>query len=241
MEFRYSENANFEDFASGRVLYGTGGMTNFPVRLLNEIFRRCVEYSEKKTDLSVYDPCCGGGYLLTVLGLCNRTVVKSLTGSDVDREVLKTAQKNLSLLSADGLSGREEEIKKLFSLYGKASHRDALSSIERLRGLISEGLFTETFVADATDLAGSLRKTNRVPAYFPPDIILTDIPYGHLVEWENKQTEIETFLQSLREVAKPSTILAVCMDKKQKFQLTGFCKLSQNNIGKRKFVIFRMP
>lgn len=42
MNYLYCGDANFEDFASGRVLYGGNGIPNFPVRLLNEIFGRAV-------------------------------------------------------------------------------------------------------------------------------------------------------------------------------------------------------
>lgn len=42
MEYRYCENRNWEDFSSGRVLYGTGGVPNFPVRLANEMYRRAL-------------------------------------------------------------------------------------------------------------------------------------------------------------------------------------------------------
>ena len=38
MEYKYAENGNYEDFSSGRVLYGGKGIPNFPVRLINEIF-----------------------------------------------------------------------------------------------------------------------------------------------------------------------------------------------------------
>lgn len=37
MEYLYCKNDNFEDFASGRVLFGGRGIPNFPVRLLLEI------------------------------------------------------------------------------------------------------------------------------------------------------------------------------------------------------------
>ena len=68
MEYLYCKNDNFEDFASGRVIYGGKGIPNFPVRLLLEIYGRAKSYSEKKEELVIYDPCCGGGYALTVLG-----------------------------------------------------------------------------------------------------------------------------------------------------------------------------
>ena len=35
MKYKYCENDNFEDFASGRVIYGGTGVPNFPVRLGN--------------------------------------------------------------------------------------------------------------------------------------------------------------------------------------------------------------
>ena len=35
---------NFEDFASGRVLYSGKGIPNFPVRLLNEMYGRALNY-----------------------------------------------------------------------------------------------------------------------------------------------------------------------------------------------------
>ncbi len=67
MEYLYCKNDNFEDFASGRVIYGGKGIPNFPVRLLLEIYGRAKSYSEKEEELVIYDPCCGGGYALTVL------------------------------------------------------------------------------------------------------------------------------------------------------------------------------
>lgn len=57
MEYLYCKDDNFEDFASGRVLYGGKGIPNFPVRLLNEIYGRTVSYLESKEDLVIYDPC----------------------------------------------------------------------------------------------------------------------------------------------------------------------------------------
>ena len=45
MEYRYSNDKNYEDFVSGRVLYNYKGITNFPARLAQEIFGRCLKYS----------------------------------------------------------------------------------------------------------------------------------------------------------------------------------------------------
>lgn len=51
MEYKYAKNENFEDFASGRVIYHMGGEATFPVRLTLEIYERCIQYSNKKTDI----------------------------------------------------------------------------------------------------------------------------------------------------------------------------------------------
>ena len=72
MIYRFCQRDNFEDLASGRVLYSGKGVPNFPVRLLCELFGRALSCCEKQTDLTVYDPCCGGGYALTVLGFLSK-------------------------------------------------------------------------------------------------------------------------------------------------------------------------
>ena len=47
MEYKYTKNENYEDFANGRVLYHVGGKPTFPVRLSLEIYERCLQYSNK--------------------------------------------------------------------------------------------------------------------------------------------------------------------------------------------------
>lgn len=57
------EDKNYEDFASGRVLYNQHGTTSFPARLGSEIFLRCEQFLYKAGvdgPYSIYDPCCGG-------------------------------------------------------------------------------------------------------------------------------------------------------------------------------------
>ncbi|QHQ63175.1 hypothetical protein Ana3638_22345 [Anaerocolumna sedimenticola] len=92
MEYRYSNNKNFEDFASGRVIYNYKGITNFPARLAQEIFGRCLEYSNKKNDIGIYDCCCGGGYMLTILGFMNADIISEITGSDINPDAVTKAK-----------------------------------------------------------------------------------------------------------------------------------------------------
>lgn len=55
MEYLYCKNDNFQDFASGRVLYGGKGIPNFPIRLLLEIYSRALSYLNKEEDLVIYE------------------------------------------------------------------------------------------------------------------------------------------------------------------------------------------
>ena len=93
MKYRYAEKDNYENFASDRVLYHGSGMTNFPVRLAQEIYGRCLQYSSKKNNICLYDCCCGGGYLLTVLGFLNQDTIGRIMGSDINLELLNTAKR----------------------------------------------------------------------------------------------------------------------------------------------------
>lgn len=85
MNYKYFNDDNFEDFASGRVIYHKTGMPNFPVRLAGEIFFRCLQYTDKK-DITLYDPCCGSSYMLTVLGLLNIQEIENIVASDISED-----------------------------------------------------------------------------------------------------------------------------------------------------------
>ena len=88
MEYKYCKNNNYEDFSSGRVLYGAKGIPNFPVRLLYEIYGYSKSYLEKKEDIVIYDPCCGAAYALTVLGFFYNSEIKKIYGSDIDASMI---------------------------------------------------------------------------------------------------------------------------------------------------------
>ena len=95
MEYRFEKTPrNYEDFASGKVLYNAKRTTAFPVRLASEIYLRGKSYLQRKTQKStytLYDPCCGGAYMLTVLGLLHGGDLERLIGSDVDPKAVELA------------------------------------------------------------------------------------------------------------------------------------------------------
>lgn len=231
MEYKYGKNDNYEDFSSGRVLYHIRGMTNFPVRLAQEIFGRCLQYSPKKRDICLYDCCCGGGYLLTVLGFLNQDTIEKIIGSDINIQLLEIAKKNLSLLSKEGIDRRIAEIDEMIVNYQKQSHLEAKNSAIALKNLIKKDIRFEVFQFDVL---------KNISLEEEPDIIITDVPYGNMVNWTgDEENFIDKLLDSLYEICSPYTIIGLCMNKKQKVINEKFIRLERQKIGKRKFEILR--
>jgi 23S rRNA G2445 N2-methylase RlmL len=230
MEYRYGKNDNYEDFSSGRVLYHQNGVTNFPVRLAQELYGRCLEHSIKKEDICLYDCCCGGGYLLTVLGFLNQDTIGEIIGSDINSASINIAKKNLSLLSYNGINQRILEIQTMVKQYGKQSHLDAEKSATHLKNILkNRTINTHVFIADALQEIKLNRK---------PDIIIVDVPYGELVCWKgSEQNYMDALLTTLSKHCHANTILCICMDKKQKLTNPLFIRLEKQVIGKRKFEI----
>src|SRR5690606_6304478 len=107
--------------------------------------------------LRVYDPCCGGGYLLTVLGFLHSARIQSLHGSDTNPAIVSLASDNLKLLTAEGLDTRRDTLQNLADTYNKSSHHEALQSVERLRQCLpASPITTQTWAADALQSGADL-------------------------------------------------------------------------------------
>lgn len=235
MQYKYCENENFEDLACGRVLIHRTGFPNFPIRLAQEIFCRCKAYLGKQNGIRLYDPCCGGAYLLTVLGFLNPDSLDSIAGSDISREAVDLAGENLSLLTREGLRRRIDALRELYSLHGKDSHLQAVESGERLLQRLEQAAslpHTRVFVND-------LFSPNFPEEAFRADIVFLDVPYGNLVQWQGDSPSSARLLDSLLPVLTPDSVVAVCSDKSQKFSSPQFQRLEKQSAGKRVFQIFR--
>ncbi|EOS43872.1 hypothetical protein C809_03730 [Lachnospiraceae bacterium MD335] len=94
--------------------------------------------------------------------------------------------------------------------------------------MFSHDVSAEIFEADCT---------KALPQVFP-DIIITDVPYGNLVEWDSGELiAIDLMLEQLWTISHENTILAICMNKKQKINCSKWKRLEKQSIGKRKFEI----
>ncbi len=242
MEYIYeSAQRSYEDFASGRVLYNAQGTTSFPVRLASEIAQRCFQILEEKGvqgPYTLYDPCCGGAYLLTVVGLLHGRRIRRMIGSDINAEVLGIAGKNLSLLREEGLKQRTEQLKELLALYHKPSHQDALESADRLRELIRMSRLEET-ICFQTDITQP-QPEESLASCTGTQIVMTDLPYGDMVSWSGgSQAPVEDFFNGIHAILDPAgSVVAVISDKGQKLKHDRFKRIQQLKIGKRQVAIF---
>ncbi|WP_312847199.1 hypothetical protein [Microbispora sp. KK1-11] len=86
------------------MLHSAPGFPAFPVRLASEMVQRAMELRGGGR-ATVWDPCCGSGYLLTVIGLLHRRRISAVLASDVDPAAVGLAERNLALLTASRADG----------------------------------------------------------------------------------------------------------------------------------------
>lgn len=252
MKYRYMQSReDYSDYASGKIFYGAPGSPSLPVRLGSEIFHRCVELRKKmgmSGPCTLYDPCCGGAYLLSTITYFNWDNIQQVIGSDIDETALAIAIRNLALLSLDGLDKRIAEIIELKIAYGKTSHIDALKSGQALRRrllrLLQMHLIkTYLFRADATDGAALSQNLGDTKI----DIVITDTPYGQHSAWRFDRTErklaanpIQALLESLLSVLADGSIVAIVTRKQFGISHSSYRQVGRLKLGKRQ-VAFLLP
>lgn len=229
---------DYSDFSSGRVLYNAANTTAFPVRLASEVIQRAFHILEKdgaSGPYKIYDPCCGGGFLLTTIGFLYHNLISELIATDYDVEVLEIAKKNLSLLSEEGLDRRMKEIKGYIEVFRKDSHIQALKSVNQLKTLIGEAnINIHCAQRDITDMSSfSIKEVN---------IIITDVPYGINVEWNSDSNNPmqNLFENSYKALDKNHSLMVVIADKKSKLEHKLFKRVEYFKLGKRQ-VAFLKP
>lgn len=241
MEYIFTKTRmNYEDFASGKVLYNAHGTTSFPVRLASELVQRSFQILKNKgitEPYTLYDPCCGGGYLLTVIGLLHGSYIKRIVASDIDENVLVIAEKNLSLLFSEGIIKRKNQLEELIELYKKDSHIEALQSAINLEQLLTGSSVKDIacFQADITEFSNYTEKCSDI------NIIFADLPYGEIVSWKGKSADpANDFFETVYTITTDpgSYIVVVVADKSQKLSHSKFRRLQYGKIGKRHFGIF---
>ncbi|HTX91074.1 MAG TPA: hypothetical protein VMC09_07650 [Anaerolineales bacterium] len=244
MEYKHaSERLDYTDLASGSVFYSLPGYPAFPIRLASEIFQRCLEWRGKgNTPCSVFDPCCGAAYHLSMIAYLHWDRIRRIVCSDVDDKAVQLAERNLGLLTPEGMERRSREISTMVRLYDKDSHKEALESLRRLQDQVVRltairPIQTRLFRANATD-GGALRAGLDGAEI---DIVFTDVPYGQHSEWQAAGTAdpARAMLEALHSVLNPESIVAVASDKSQKIAHEGYRRLEKLQSGKRLVVILK--
>jgi hypothetical protein len=250
MQYKFAPEQDYSDFSSGRVFYSLPGYPAFPVRLASEIFQRCLALRERlygdSSPCTLYDPCCGAAYHLSVLGYLHGENIHEVIASDIDEKAVALAERNLGLLSMEGLERRIHELSNLFTQYGKESHQEALHSASMLKAKLTrvretQPLETRVFPSNATD-----RK--QISRHIPSssvDVVFTDVPYGQHSYWNDPlfregSNPLTSMLDALYELLSSTSIVAVVSDKGQKATHERFQRVEHFQVGKRR-VAFLKP
>jgi hypothetical protein len=216
VQYQYATaKGDYRDLASGFVLRSAPGQPAFPVRLAQELFQRSAAHLPTGSQLSLWDPCCGSGYLAAVLGLLYRRRLARVICSDISAEAVALAAGNLALLSGAGLAERERELRERAVRYGKPSYLEAAQAALRLAEQLRE---------TGGDLPGI---TQRADIFDPAalatlptaDLVITDVPYGEQTAWQSSaqlgDQPLSAMLHSLCQVLPPHAIVAICARKRR--------------------------
>ena len=245
-----TENEDYADFASGRVFYNAPGHPTLPVRLVSEIFQRCLMLRQQNglTELvTIYDPCCGSAYHLSTLAYLHWPEIRTILASDIDESVLHTAVRNLNLLTTTGLQTRAAAIAEMQQKFRKSSHDEAAVSLQKLAGRLERNLRehdieTAVFTADATNS----QAISQGVAGQKIDIVLADVPYGQQSNWQSsddslaaEKSLVEPMLTALLPVLSAETVVAIIANKAQKFTHENYRRVDRFQIGKRRVVLLQ--
>lgn len=248
MQYKYEKTPiDYSDLASGRVLYSLPGHPAFPVRLASEIFQRCLAHRQSIYAVSdpctLYDPCCGAAYHLSVLAYLHRRHIRNIIASDIDEKAVALANRNLGLLHTAGIEQRINELDVMHKQYNKESHKDALRSAHLIRSRLIHfdqeyPLITRTFQFSATDQSSMLQHIETKSV----DIVFTDVPYGQHSQWQGfagGENPLWSMLEALTETLSSWNIVAIASDKGQKVSHERYQRIEHFQIGKRRVMILR--
>ncbi|NYH53114.1 tRNA G10 N-methylase Trm11 [Nocardiopsis arvandica] len=235
MSYRYAvERTDHSALASGHVLRSAPGFPGFPVRLASELFQRAMVHTGQET-VRLWDPCCGSGYLATVLGFLHRDHLSHVRASDVDADAVALAERNLRLLTAEGLVEREEELRRSALDFGRVTFVERAEAARDLAaGLAAMGgdLPSESAVADVFSL------TEPVGA----DLVVTDVPYGEMTRWAGAvpgEDPMRGFLESLGRVLPERAVVVVTARTRRVTLPEGVRALERVKVGNRAAVLVR--
>lgn len=244
MQYKFEvEKRDFSYLASGGVIKSTPKAPAFPVRLASELFLRAVNLLPYKNErYSVYDPCCGSGYLLSVLGIVHSEIISKIIASDIDKDILSLTEKNLSLFNKKGILDRFKELRKLREEYRKESHLNAISNLLQIRKVtVFSNINVDVFCSDI--LSNKILNSHIENTI---DIVITDIPYGEQTIWKTSypnnlksSDHLFSLLENLTNVLKDGGIVVIVGKKDFTANHQLYIKVKSVKHGKRKAIFLK--
>ncbi|SDZ42223.1 RRNA methyltransferase AviRa [Evansella caseinilytica] len=238
MKFKYEvEKKDHRDFSSGRVLINAPQTPAFPVRIASEIMSRCLSYINSNDCISIYDPCCGGAHLLTVIGFLYREKIERVYGTEIDIKAVGYAKRNLNLLTSNGLFQRKKNILQNYNKFGKVSHLEALQSVKRLISTTLDSNHIKDIQCLDWDITSS-----KPPVFRNINIVITDLPYGNMAIWKGTKNmnPIEQMLKNVYYTLDlNNAVVSIICDKNQKVEHEWFEQVKRLKHGKRQFTFLR--
>jgi hypothetical protein len=235
-----SDRLDHADLASGAVLRSAPGRPAFPVRLAEELFLRAADHLPEGL-LTLWDPCCGSGYLVAVVGLRQRLRLRKVVASDADPDAVRLAAENLALLTADGLQARETVLQERHASFGRQAHSDAAGAAGRLRRQLARDggdLASASFVADAFDVQALRAGLDGLA----PDVVLTDVPYERQSGWLGGaailQDPVHGLTTALSQVLPAHAVIVITVQAR-KISLPGVKVLERVRVGTRASALVR--
>ncbi|HEX4812307.1 MAG TPA: rRNA methyltransferase [Nonomuraea sp.] len=183
MSYRHAtDRGDYQDLAGGWVLHSAPGFPAFPVRLASEIFQRALALRGGDAPAVVWDPCCGSGYLLTVVALLHRPRIAAVLASDLDPGALSLAERNLTLLSRDGLTARAADLQARAARFDKPAYGAAAHAAGRHATELDAAGGDVPYAVRQADVFDP-DQLQRALGHQAPDIVITDVPYGEQTHW----------------------------------------------------------
>ncbi len=199
MQYRHAPAADHGDLDA--VLVSAPGRPTLPVRLTLELFGRALAHVGPGP-VTVWDPCCGAGTTLAVLGLCRGGDLSGLIATDVDPAPLELARRNLALLDPGGLDARASDLDALAVRHGKPGYADAAAAARRMAAPVVP---YEVATTDATDPAA----TRPVVERHRPQIVIADLPHGVQTQWSGGEHVATELVSALAPMLAPDAVIAV--------------------------------
>lgn len=145
----------------------------------------------------------------------------------------------MHLLTKEGIDERIREIQKMIGDFEKKSHSDALKSALNLRSILEKrdkSIEVKCFVSDVTKNKNSIDNVNDV------NIIITDLPYGDIVNWncmQDKKEAVESLLDNVLQIISKESVIAIISKSKTKIKHKDFKQVERFVIGKRQITILQ--